>query len=183
MQAAAIVLKVCVGLALFLMVLGLGFRGLISIELLNVMQMIYFVVSLLTNVSAPMVPFAQLSELVNGYIYRSEAVINSPSQLLMNVSTQLVGNCNVMLLMEPLMLLVGITLWLLSKRVCNEDNRNLLNRISMLLMKDTLLLLMLFNALNLSYSCGMYLRNMQLLSQSVRVVVFNWVKIVVGLTI
>jgi hypothetical protein len=166
------------------MIFGFVFRGLIGIELLNVIQMIYFVVSLLTSVPAPIVPFAQLSEMVNGYVYRSQAAINTHSQLLlMNVSAQFVGNCNVMLLLEPLVLMVGASLWLLSRSACNENNRNLLKRISMLLMKDVLLLLVLFNALNLSFSCGVYLRNMQSLNQSVETAVFNWVEIGVGLAI
>jgi hypothetical protein len=41
-------------------------------------------------------------------VYRSEAAIDTYSQLLlMNVSAQFVGNCNVMLLLELLVLMVG----------------------------------------------------------------------------
>jgi hypothetical protein len=41
----------------------------------------------------------------------------------------------------------------------------------------------LFNALNLSFSFGVYLRNVQSLNQSVEIAGFNWVGIVVGLVI
>jgi hypothetical protein len=61
------------------MVVGLAFQGLIGIELSNIMQMTYFSMSLLTNVPAAIIPFAQLSEMVNGYVYRSEAAIDTHS--------------------------------------------------------------------------------------------------------
>jgi hypothetical protein len=101
----------------------------------------------------------------------------------MNVSAQFVGNCNVMLLLQLLVLAVGVGLWLLRKSTFDEDKRNLLNKISMYLMKDILLLLSLFNVLNISFSCGVYLRNMQSLNQSVDIPGFNWIEIIVGLVI
>jgi hypothetical protein len=161
-QKAITVLKVCAGFALFLMVIGLAFRGLIGIELLNIIQMAYFSVSLLTNVPATMIPFAQLSELINGFVYRSgEAIDTYPQLLQMNVSAQFLSNCNIMLLLELLVVTVGFGLWLLKNNASDENKRSLLNRISMFLMKDILLLLVLFNALNLSFSCGVYLRDVQ----------------------
>jgi divalent metal cation (Fe/Co/Zn/Cd) transporter len=178
------VLKVCAGFALFLMVVGLAFGGLIGIELLNVMQMAYFLVSLLTNVPATMIPFAQLSELVNGFVYRSEEAIYTYSQLLqMNVSAQFLSNCNIMLLVELIVMAVGFSLWLLSKGASDENKRSLLNLISMFLMKDILLLLALFNALNLSFSCGVYLRGVQSSNQSMGATAFNWLEIAFGLII
>jgi hypothetical protein len=165
-------------------VFGFAFLGFIGIELLNVIQIAYFSVSLLTNVPVVMVPFAQLSELANGYVYRSYEAIDTHSELfLMNVSAEFLGNCNIMLLLELLVLIIGVGMWFLSKKASNEDNHNLLNRISTSLVKDILPFLVLFNALNLSFSCGVYLRNLQSLNQSVEIAGFNWMGIVVGLVI
>jgi hypothetical protein len=183
-QKATTVLKVCAGFALFLMVIGLAFRGLIGIELLNTMQMAYFSVSLLSNVPATMTPFAQLSELVNGFVFRWGEAIDTYSPLLqMNVSAQFLSNCNIMLVLELLVVAVGFGLGLLKKSASDENKRSLLNRISMFLMKDILLLLALFNALNLSFSCGVYLRDVQSADQSMEVSVFNGLGIAVGLII
>jgi hypothetical protein len=96
-------------------VFGFAFLGFIGIELLNVIQIAYFSVSLLTNVPVVMVPFAQLSELANGYVYRSYEAIDTHSELfLMNVSAEFLGNCNIMLLLELLVLIIGVGMWFLS---------------------------------------------------------------------
>jgi hypothetical protein len=77
--------------------------------------MAYFSVNLLTNVPAVMLPFAQLSEMANGYVYRSYKAIDTYSQLfLMNVSAEFLGNCNIMLLLELLVLIIGVGMWFLS---------------------------------------------------------------------
>jgi hypothetical protein len=45
----------------------------------------------------------------------------------MNISAYFVGNCNFMLLLELLVLIVAVGLWLFRKSTFDEDKRSLLN--------------------------------------------------------
>lgn len=93
-------MKITAVFALGAVTYGLLFRGLIGVEAVHVVQTAFFAVSFLSTVS-PMEPIARLSELANGYTYRSSPPLEKPEALnSMNVASEFLANCNIMLSLQ-----------------------------------------------------------------------------------
>jgi hypothetical protein len=84
---------------------------------MNVLQMVFFAISLTSNIPPYVAAATQISEFVNGFIYRPAGTVlmTQPQLVLMNVSTNLVNNCNFMLLVELIVVALGLCLRFLDR--------------------------------------------------------------------
>lgn len=57
----------CVGIGLVVTVVGLGFWKLIGVETMNLLQMLFFCMGLMSTMQPLMAPITELRDSVNGY--------------------------------------------------------------------------------------------------------------------
>lgn len=69
-KALAVILKVCAALSLALAIVGQIYRGLIGVELMGFLQLIYFSVSVSELVTPPAGAMSELGGYVDGIVYR-----------------------------------------------------------------------------------------------------------------
>lgn len=154
---------------------GLYYGSIIPVELAHLLQMVFFAVSLVSTPSDPLVPAAQLSEFVNGYIYRSGDALASPPQIhAMNYSLSLFQNCNAMLIVEFLIAVVGLCLL----RLCSSEGevpkgiqdpvpQSTKSKVAKFLVYSLLLSWSLFTTLGFFFAFGLYVRLVDLETNSI----------------
>lgn len=117
-RAIAIILKVCACLGLVLFITGQVFRGLIGAELMNVLQLVFLSVCTSSNVPPSSAAVSELSGFVNGFIYRSIPTTTvQPALSAMSMTNQFLGSCNIMLLLQLFVLIIGGILWIVNMKV------------------------------------------------------------------
>lgn len=97
-RTISFVMVVCSAAALLLLLIGHMFRGLLAVELIGVLQIGFFAVSLVGEMPPPITASADLGLLANGYNYRPKSSIGMKPQLqTMGLSLFFLENLNVML--------------------------------------------------------------------------------------
>lgn len=99
----------------------------------------------------------------------------------MNVAGPFLGNCNIMVLIQGIVLLIGVALWFVNSRINRIDPETLLKRLAVFILNEVNMLWTLFNMLNLAFSMGVYIRTEAASSISLSDAVSNWICILVGL--
>jgi hypothetical protein len=119
-----LVLRICMGVAFSVLILGIGFWKLIGVEAMHIMQILFIANSLVSSLPPTLAPASELwpvlgyNNMFNDFpgLYNLDVPFPLPKTLIqMQLGVRFVQNCNYMIACQLLVILIGACLFLLSR--------------------------------------------------------------------
>lgn len=126
-----VIVIACVGVGLAVLVIGLGFWKMIGVETMNVLQMMFFCMGMMSSLQPMMGPVTELYNTVNGYngLFRDRPTLYNfdepelPKMLIqMHIGARFLENCNIMIAGELLVIFIGLLFFLMSRIYDTSSN-------------------------------------------------------------
>lgn len=145
------------------MALGLASWKLIGLEVMSLLQTVYFCVSLMWTLHPLLGPVAELYSFVNGYngLFKDNPLYDfdePPMRMVltqMHIGARFLENINFMIIAELVVLSIGALLFVLSRLI--QSKSEIFLKITKFILNEILFILVIFNAMNTGFSLGTHL--------------------------